>query len=89
MAQALNLINGPTIAEAIAAPNNRIARLTESIAGDAQLVDELFVAILARPATESETAASVEAIHAADSRLAGAQDIAWALINSPAFLFNH
>ena len=35
---------------------------------------------------EAELAASQQRV--ADSRLLGAQDIAWALINSPAFLFN-
>ena len=89
LGQALNLINGPTVADAIAAPNNRIARLAETVDGEAALVEELFLAILCRLPSEGETTASVAAIGEADSRLEGAQDVAWALVNSPAFLFNH
>jgi hypothetical protein len=89
LGQALNLVNGPVIGEAIADPNNRIAALAASITDDARLVDELFVALLCRPPKPEEIETGLKAIREADSRLAGAQDLAWALINSPAFLFNH
>ncbi len=89
LGQALNLVNGPTIAEAIAAPGNRIEQLVATQADDDALVGELFMAILARPARPDELSTGVEAVRQAESRLAGAQDLAWALINSPAFLFNH
>jgi len=87
--QALNLVNGPTVAEALTAPDNRIARLVEQIEDDARLVDELFVAMLCRPANAEEIAAGTVTLQSAESRLAGAQDLCWALVNSPAFLFNH
>lgn len=89
LGQALNLVNGPTIANAIAAPENRIAELVERQSENTLLVEELFVSILCRPPTPEELSTGTEAIRAAEDRLAGAQDLAWALINSPAFLFNH
>lgn len=89
LGQALNLVNGPTIAEALADPNNRIARLVAEQPENTLLVEELFLSILCRLPTSEELATGTEAIREAESRLAGAQDLAWALINSPAFLFNH
>lgn len=89
LGQALNLVNGPVIAESIADPENRISKLVATETDDRKLVDELFVSILCRPAKPAEIETGVKAIQEAGDRLAGAQDLAWALINSPAFLFNH
>ncbi|MBX7167506.1 MAG: DUF1553 domain-containing protein [Pirellulales bacterium] len=89
LGQALTLVNGPIIADAIADPNNRITTIVQSQNDNAAVVDALFVSILCRHARPDEVATGVQAIGEAPSRLEGAQDLAWALINSPAFLFNH
>ncbi|MEX0676343.1 MAG: DUF1549 and DUF1553 domain-containing protein [Pirellulales bacterium] len=60
----MTLVNGPTIAEAIADPDNDIARLVAAEPDDSKLVDELFLHILSRPATPEETRAGIEALHA-------------------------
>ena len=84
----MKLINGPTIANAVADPNNRITKLVAIESEDAKVIEELFLAILNRPPTETEIKESAQAIGQAGSRLEGAQDVAWALLNSSAFLFN-
>ena len=89
LSQALTMVNGPTIAEAIAASGNAVGRLVEEEEENTKVVEELFLSILCRPPTDTEIAAGTAAIQAGESRLAGAEDLAWALINSPAFLFNH
>ncbi len=63
LGQMLNLVNGPTFAEAIAAPSNRIEAIVGAQTDDARVVEELFVAILNRPPTDAETALGMEAIH--------------------------
>ncbi len=73
LGQALNLVNGPTIAEAIADPNNRITKLVGSQSDDAKLVEELFVAILNRSPKPEESAAGVAAINAAKLELEQAE----------------
>lgn len=85
----LQLINGPVVADAIADPKNRIAKLVSKHENDGEVVNGLFLSVLNRFPTEVEKQTSIEAILSADSRLEGAQDVVWALLNSPSFLFNH
>ncbi|MEX0866869.1 MAG: DUF1549 and DUF1553 domain-containing protein [Pirellulales bacterium] len=60
----MNLINGPTIANAITDPNNRVTKLVAEQADDREVVKQLFLWILNRPATEAEVEASVAAMQA-------------------------
>jgi hypothetical protein len=57
------LINGPTIAEAIADPQNDLAKLVGAMADDNTLINELFLRILNRPATAQEIAAAAATMH--------------------------
>jgi hypothetical protein len=86
LSHALSLINGPTISEAVAAPDSRVAKLVKTEKDDRKLVEDIYLSCLSRPPTEKELKA-VEFKSGAD-RLEVAQDLAWALLNSPAFLFN-
>lgn len=86
LSHAMSLINGSLIGEAVSAPDNRIKRLVESEKEDAKVVEQLYLAILSRPPSEKEI--KMADFAGAPSRLEGAQDLAWALLNSPAFLFN-
>jgi hypothetical protein len=85
LSHALNMINGVTIGDAISSPKSTIAKLVETQKDDKKLVEEIYLSCLDRFPTEKETAA-VDMDMA--PRLDVAQDLAWALINSPAFLFN-
>ncbi|MBS0211311.1 MAG: DUF1553 domain-containing protein [Planctomycetes bacterium] len=64
------LISGPAIADAIADPANELAKLTAAEKDDRKLVNDVFMRILNRPATEREVEASlrtfrtIEADHA-------------------------
>jgi hypothetical protein len=86
LSHALSLINGTTISDAISASEGRFAKLVSSEKDDQKLVEEIYLSCLSRPPTEKEIKA-VE-FKPGGNRLEVAQDLAWALLNSPAFLFN-
>ena len=86
LSHAMSLINGSTIGDAVSAKENAIEDLVRREKDDAKVVEELYMRILSRPPTEKELA--LENFETAASRLEAAQDLAWALLNSPAFLFN-
>jgi len=88
LAQALNLMNGPTIAEAIANPNGRLPALLAAQSDDAKVVEEIYLGALSRFPSKTESDTALRHLKSSASRLEGAQDLLWALLNSPAFLFN-
>ncbi len=60
------LISGPTIADAIADPNNEIAKLVAREPDDTRVINELFMRVLNRPATPREVKAVLDEFVAID-----------------------
>ena len=86
--QALNLVNGTTISDAVADPKGRVAALVLGGRSDAEMVDELYLASLGRPPSVEERERGVRYL-AGGARAMRAQDLLWALLNSKAFLYNY
>jgi hypothetical protein len=86
--QAMNLVNGPTLADAIADPDGRLARLIVNGASDTEIIEELYLATLGRLPSSNEMDLAATHLAQGESRAAAAQDLLWALLNSNAFLFN-
>ncbi len=86
LSHALNMINGLTIGDAITKPDNKIAKFVEAQKDDKKLIEDIYLACLNRLPTENELAALE--FSKTGSRLEGAQDLTWALLNTPSFLFN-
>jgi hypothetical protein len=84
LSHALNMINGVTISDAINKADSRIAKIVEANSDDKRVIEEIYLACLNRLPNEKEVAMA----DLSKGRLEVAQDLAWALINSPAFLFN-
>lgn len=57
------LVSGPTLNNAVGDPDSELAKLTASAMDDAALVDELFLRILNRPATDQEIEAGTNLIN--------------------------
>lgn len=88
LGQTLNLVNGPTVSEAIIHPQGLIARLVREKADGARLIEEVYLSVVSRPPTAEEAEAAAAYFAEVGDSAAAAQDLMWALINSPAFLFN-
>ncbi len=86
--QALNLINGQAVGDAVADPNGRIAKLILSGASDRVIINDLYVATLDRPPNPGEIQKAQAYLEGSKNRAEKVQDLEWALLNSYAFLFN-
>ena len=89
LAQALQLINGPTINDKMRAPNNRIGRLIAKKMTDLEILDDLYLATLSRSPMEGEVKASLDHLNKSADKRKAWEDIQWALLNSKEFLFRH
>jgi hypothetical protein len=89
LAQALQLINGPTVNEKLRAPTNRVGRLLGKKLPDPETLNELYVATLSRPPADGEVKAALDHVNKGADKRKAWEDVQWALINSKEFLFRH
>ncbi len=88
LAQTLNLVNGPTVSGAIIHPQGLVARLIAANTDEKTLIEDLYLSVLNRYPTDAERKESADYFQQVPLRPEAAQDLMWALMNSPAFLFN-
>ena len=89
LGQALHLLAGPTYTSKLAAAGSRVDRLVKSGASNGEIIDEFYLAALVRLPTTEERGELEEAISAFGDRREALQDLAWALIATREFAFNH
>jgi hypothetical protein len=91
MSQVLHIANGDTLNKKLAGKENAITRLLAAKTPDDKLIEEAYLACLARLPTSAEKEKLLAALNAAheDDRRAVVEDIYWALLSTREFLFNH
>jgi hypothetical protein len=87
--QALNLVNGKTISDAVADGNGRISKAILAGRPDRELLEEMYLASMSRPPSAEELAKGLKYLEAGGGRASRAQDLLWAIVNSKAFLYNY
>ena len=85
--QALHLMNAPGIHKKITADAGRIAKLAASDLSPKQIVEELYLLAYNRKPIEEETEYGISLFDGTIKRRQAAEDLLWALINSPEFVF--
>jgi hypothetical protein len=92
--QALHAINGDTLNKKLMSDQGVIAQMVAAGKSDGEIVDQLYLAALSRRPTDAERTgilADLDRTPAADAAAHRRQmeDVAWALVTSREFLFNH
>jgi hypothetical protein len=90
VAQVLHLLNAPEIHAKLTHEGGYVAKLMKHQPADGPLVEELYLTFCSRPPAENERQAALAYLkeHKTDRQQA-VEDLAWGLLNSLEFLFNH
>ena len=89
LAQALQLINGPTINEKIRNPNNRLGKLLTEKKSEKEILDSLYLATLSRLPSDAERQPALGHVAKNTDKRRAWEDVVWALLNTREFLFRH
>ncbi|QDU93956.1 DUF1549 domain-containing protein [Lignipirellula cremea] len=86
---ALFFINGTLIRDWLQPQPGRLTERLAHIEPPAALTEELFLAVLGREPTADEATETVAYLATVDDQKAALQELAWALLSSAEFRFNH
>jgi hypothetical protein len=90
VAQVLHLLNAPELHTKISHADGRVARLVRTLSDDKALVEELYLTFYSRLPQEKERAVALDYLAQRQvARQKAAEDLAWSLLNSLEFVFNH
>jgi len=87
--QSLLLIGGDVIESKVSSLNGYLANLLELNPEPDEVVDNLYMRVLCRPATAEEQSRWSAELKQSGSLREAAEDLFWALLNSREFSFNH
>jgi streptogramin lyase len=86
--QAMVLMESKVVTERVLARNNsRVEQLLKTASSDDVVVEQIYLATLSRRPSAQESRLALSAMK--QDRTRGAENLQWALINSPEFLFNY
>jgi hypothetical protein len=66
-----------------------VAKLTRTTPDNARLIEELYLAIFSRFPSDEEKQVALKHFAASPQRRQAAEDLAWSMLNSLEFVFNH
>ena len=89
LAQALQLINGPTVNEKLQAPTTASASCSRRRRPTGTILDELYLATLSRLPDATDVKVSLDYIAKATDKRKAWEDLHWTLLNTKEFLFRH
>jgi hypothetical protein len=89
LGMAMELFNGTTVHEKLRDTGNRFHRAIAGGRALEEIVEELYLAALCRPASRLEMSAAVNYCRKQEKLAAGIEDLCWALLNTDEFLFQH
>jgi hypothetical protein len=87
--QVLHILNSPQIQEKLSSEAGQLAILERSISDNEKLVEEIYLMFYSRfPSTDEQVSVS-KYLAKADNRRKAVEDVAWSLMNTVEFMFNH
>ncbi|MDA1232011.1 MAG: DUF1549 domain-containing protein [Planctomycetota bacterium] len=89
VSQVLHVLNSPEIQSKLSHQAGRLKLLQQAHSLDAPLVDQLYLTFFSRMPTDLEQQVALEYLESQSDRQQATEDLAWSMINSLEFLFNH
>lgn len=94
VAQVLHLLNSERMQEKLSREDGRVAQLARDLSEDDALTEEIYLSFYSRLPSERERALASEylrkaALQGQTARREAAEDLAWSMLNSLEFVFNH